>query len=136
MKTYIQYLEPHERPTSFYNIIPDIEKYLKMEIPPVLHPGTNQPIGPQDLASLFPMELIKQEVSREKEIAIPEEIQEIYETYRPTPMIRAHQLEKFLDTPAHIYFKYEGTTPSGSHKINTALLQAYYKKKKAKKDCD
>ena len=133
MKTYIQYLEPHERPTSFYNIIPDIEKYLKMEIPPVLHPGTNQPIGPQDLASLFPMELIKQEVSREKEIAIPEEIQEIYETYRPTPMIRAHQLEKFLDTPAHIYFKYEGTTPSGSHKINTALLQAYYSKKEGVK---
>ncbi|MFA7686204.1 MAG: TrpB-like pyridoxal phosphate-dependent enzyme [Candidatus Gracilibacteria bacterium] len=133
MKTYIQYLEPKERPTSFYNIIPDIENFLKIEIPPILHPGTKQPITPADLAPLFPMELIKQEVSREKEIAIPEEIQEIYETYRPTPMIRAAQLEKVLDTPAHIYFKYEGTTPSGSHKINTALLQAYYSKKEGVK---
>lgn len=133
MKTYIQYLEPKERPTSFYNIIPDIEKYLKIEIPPVLHPATKQPVTPDDLAPLFPMELIKQEVSREKEIDIPEEIQELYETYRPTPMIRAAQLEKILDTPAHIYFKYEGTTPSGSHKINTALVQAYYSKKEGVK---
>lgn len=133
MNTYIQYLEPKERPTAFYNIIPDIEKYLKMEIPPVLHPGTKQPVTPSDLAPLFPMELIKQEVSREKEIDIPEEIQDLYETYRPTPMIRAVQLEKVLDTPAHIYFKYEGTTPSGSHKINTALVQAYYSKKEGVK---
>ena len=133
MKNYIQYLDSSEMPKAFYNIIPDIEKYLKIEIPPVLHPGTKQPIGPTDLAPLFPMELIKQEVSREKEIPIPEEIMEIYGTYRSTPMIRARNLEKVLDTPAHIYFKYEGVTPSGSHKINTALLQAYYSKKEGVK---
>src|SRR2546422_703894 len=97
--------------------------------PPPLHPGTGQPIGPQDLAPLFPMELIKQEVSQERWIAIPEEIREIYRLWRPTPLYRARRLEKALDTPARIYYKYEGVSPAGSHKPNTAVAQAYYNKK-------
>ncbi|KKQ36046.1 MAG: Tryptophan synthase beta chain [candidate division WS6 bacterium GW2011_GWA2_37_6] len=134
MNNYIQFLNSSERPEYFYNIIPDIVKYLKVEIPPVLHPVTKQPVTPEDLKPLFPMELIKQEVSAEESIEIPDEIQEIYASYRPTPMIRARGLEKALGTPARIYFKYEGTTPSGSHKINTALVQAYYSKKEGVKN--
>ena len=96
--------------------------------PPPLHPGTGQPIGPRDLAPLFPMELIKQVVSTDREIEIPEPVRDAYALYRPSPLYRAHRLEKALDTPAHIYYKYEGGSPSGSHKPNTALAQAYYNK--------
>ncbi len=111
-------------PKAYYNITADLPKPL----PPVLHPGTRQPIGPSDLAPLFPMELIKQEVSPERFIEIPEPVREIYKLYRPTPLIRARRLEKMLDTPAHIYYKYEGASPAGSHKLNTATAQAFYNK--------
>src|ERR671912_390346 len=111
-------------PTRWYNIIAD----LKTPPAPVLHPGTGQPIGPADLAPLFPMELIKQVVSTDREIEIPEPVRDAYRLYRPSPLYRAHRLEKALDTPAHIYYKYEGGSPSGSHKPNTALAQAFYNK--------
>ena len=111
-------------PRSWYNIAADLPEAP----PPVLHPGTGQPIGPGDLAPLFPMELIKQVVSTEREIEIPDEVRDAYALYRPSPLYRAHRLEKALDTPAHIYYKYEGGSPSGSHKPNTALPQAYYNK--------
>ena len=94
--------------------------------PPPLHPGTNQPIGPDDLAPLFPMELIKQVVSTEREIEIPGPVRQAYALYRPSPLHRAHRLEKALDTPAHIYYKYEGVSAPGSHKPNTAIAQAFY----------
>ena len=99
-----------------------------MPPPPPLHPGTGQPIGPEDLAPLFPMELIKQVVSTEREIEIPEPVRDAYALYRPSPLYRAHRLEQALDTPAHIYYKYEGVSPSGSHKPNTAIAQAFYNK--------
>ena len=99
-----------------------------MPPPPPLHPGTGQPIGPDDLAPLFPMALIGQEVSGEREIEIPEPVRDAYRLYRPSPLYRAHRLEKALDTPAHIYYKYEGVSPAGSHKPNTALPQAFYNK--------
>ena len=118
-------LEEKQMPTRWYNIQPDLPKPL----PPYLHPGTKQPLGPADLAPLFAMELIKQEVSQERYIDIPEEVQEIYHLWRPTNLFRAHRLEKYLDTPAKIYYKYEGTSPPGSHKPNTAVAQAYYNKK-------
>jgi tryptophan synthase beta chain len=111
-------------PTHWYNIAADLPKAP----PPPLHPGTHQPIGPADLAPLFPMELIKQEVSTERYIEIPDEVREIYKLWRPTPLIRARRLEKALGTPAHIYYKYEGASPVGSHKPNTAVAQAYYNK--------
>ncbi len=111
-------------PTRWYNIQADLPRPL----PPVLHPGTKQPIGPDDLAPLFPMELIKQEVSTERFIDIPEEVREIYKLWRPTPLLRARRLEKALGTTARIYYKYEGVSPSGSHKLNTAVPQAYYNK--------
>jgi len=111
-------------PTRWYNIQADLPRPL----PPVLHPATHKPVGPEDLAPLFPMALIGQEVSTERWIEIPEEVREIYKLWRPTPLIRARRLEKALDTPAHIYFKYEGVSPSGSHKLNTAVPQAYYNK--------
>lgn len=117
-------LPESEIPTHWYNIAADLPKAP----PPPLHPGTGQPIGPADLAPLFPMELIKQEVSTERYIEIPDEVREIYKLWRPTPVIRARRLEKALDTPAHIYFKYEGASPVGSHKPNTAVAQAYYNK--------
>jgi tryptophan synthase beta chain len=121
-------LQENEMPTAWYNIQMDFETPL----PPVIHPGTGQPIGPQDLAPLFPMDLIMQEVAvgpyAARFVDIPEEVQEAYKLWRPTPLIRARRLEKALDTPAHIYFKYEGTSPSGSHKPNTAVPQAYYNK--------
>lgn len=100
---------------------------------PPLHPGTKQPIGPDDLAPLFPMDLIMQEVSQEPWIDIPDEVRDIYRIWRPTPLYRAYNLEKLLDTPAKIYYKYEGTSPSGSHKPNTAVPQAYYNKKQGVK---
>ncbi|MCB1159660.1 MAG: TrpB-like pyridoxal phosphate-dependent enzyme, partial [Leptospiraceae bacterium] len=100
---------------------------------PPLHPGTKQPIGPEDLAPIFPMELIKQEVSQERWIAIPEEVRDYYKIWRPTPLYRARKLEKALDTPAKIYYKYEGTSPAGSHKPNTAIPQAYYNKQEGVK---
>src|SRR4030066_423560 len=94
-----------------------------------MHPGTGQPIGPQDLAPLFPMELIKQEVSQERWIAIPDGVRDVLRLWRPSPLYRARRLEKALGTPAHIYYKYEGVSPAGSHKPNTAIAQAYYNKK-------
>jgi len=116
------YLDESEMPKAWYNITADMPN---KPMPP-LHPGTKEPIGPEDLAPLFPMELIKQEVSSEEFIEIPEEVQDIYKLYRPSPLFRAHNLEKALDTPAKIYYKYEGGSPSGSHKPNTAIPQAYY----------
>jgi tryptophan synthase beta chain len=113
-----------ELPTHFYNIAAD----LPVPLPPPLHPGTKEPIGPEALAPLFPMELIRQEVSTERHIEIPEEVRAIYRTYRPSPLVRALSLEKALDTPAHIYYKYEGVSPAGSHKPNTAIAQAFYNK--------
>ena len=117
-------LPQSEIPQQWYNIQADLPRPL----PPVLHPGTKQPVGPDDLAPLFPMALIMQEVSQERYIDIPEEVREIYKLWRPTPLLRARRLEKALDTPAHIYYKYEGVSPSGSHKLNTATPQAYYNK--------
>ena len=118
------FMEEAEIPTQWYNIQADLPEPL----PAVLHPGTGQPIGPQDLAPLFPMELIKQEVSTERWIDIPEPVREVYRLWRPTIVHRAHRLEKALDTPAKIFYKYEGTSPPGSHKPNTAVAQAYYNK--------
>src|SRR5688572_8073542 len=111
-------------PRAWYNIAAD----LPVAAPPVLHPGTGNPIGPDDLAPLFPMELIKQVVSRDREIEIPDPVREAYALYRPSPLHRAKRLERALDTPAHIYYKYEGASPAGSHKVNTALAQAFYAK--------
>ena len=115
-------LDDERIPRSFYNINAD----LREPAPPPLHPGTGQPIGPADLAPLFPMELIKQVVSTEREIEIPDPVREAYALYRPSPLYRARRLERVLDTPAHIYYKYEGVSPSGSHKPNTAIAQAFY----------
>jgi len=109
-------------PRYWYNIQAD----LPVPLPPVLHPGTMQPIGPSDLAPLFPMDLIAQEVSTEREIEIPEPVREIYRLWRPSPLYRAHRLEKVLQTPAKIFYKYEGVSPAGSHKPNTAVAQAFY----------
>ena len=118
-------LDEKDMPTSWYNIQADLPEPL----PPVLHPGTGKPVTPDDLAPLFPMELIIQEVSTERYIEIPEEVQAIYHTWRPTILHRAYRLEKLLDTPARIFYKYEGTSQAGSHKPNTAVAQAYYNKK-------
>ena len=118
-------LTENELPKNYYNIIAD----LQTTIPPVLNPETKKPVGPEDLAPLFPIELIKQEVSSSRFIEIPDEVIDIYKLYRPTPLYRARSLEKILDTPAKIYYKYEGVSPTGSHKPNTAIPQAYYNKK-------
>src|ERR671927_900113 len=117
-------LDESEIPTHWYNVVPDLPRPPA----PVLHPGTGQPIGPADLAPLFPMALIMQEVSQERAIEIPEEIQAVYRQWRPTPLFRARRLERALDTPAKIYYKYEGVSPVGSHKPNTAVPQAFYNK--------
>ena len=117
-------LDEQDIPTRWYNIQAD----LPTPLAPPLHPGTGQPIGPQDLAPLFPMELIKQEVSRERWIDIPDEIRDALTLWRPSPLYRARRLEKALGTPARIYYKYEGVSPAGSHKPNTAVAQAYYNK--------
>jgi tryptophan synthase beta chain len=111
-----------EIPTHWVNLLPD----LPGEPLPPLNPGTGQPAGPGDLSPIFPMGLIEQEVSAEPEIEIPDEVREIYRLWRPTPLYRARRLERALDTPAHIYYKYEGVSPAGSHKPNTAVAQAYY----------
>ena len=111
-------------PKNWYNIAADLPE----PAPAVLHPGTGQPIGPDDLAPLFPMELIGQEVSVERDITIPEPVRDILRTWRPTPLFRARRLEQLLETPAKIYYKYEGASPAGSHKPNTAIPQAFYNK--------
>ncbi|MFZ9877181.1 MAG: TrpB-like pyridoxal phosphate-dependent enzyme [Chitinophagaceae bacterium] len=118
------FLSPNQTPKQFYNIMADL---TNRPLPP-LHPQTKQPVGPQDLAPLFPMELIKQEVSGERFIEIPDEVRSLYQLYRPSPLVRAKRLEKALKTNAKIYYKYEGGSPSGSHKTNTAIAQAYYNK--------
>nr|WP_294512812.1 TrpB-like pyridoxal phosphate-dependent enzyme [uncultured Rhodopila sp.] len=117
-------LDETKIPRDWYNIVAD----LPQPPPPALHPGTLQPLGPDDLAPIFPMELILQEVSAERTIAIPEPVREIYRQWRPSPLIRARRLEAALDTPARIYFKYEGVSAAGSHKLNTAIAQAFYNK--------
>src|SRR5438445_13679649 len=125
-----RYLLDEDRiPRAWYNIAAD----LPSPLPPPLHPGTGQPIGPADLAPLFPMELIKQEVSRERWIEIPEPVRDAYKLWRPTPLIRALGLEKVLGGPARIYYKWEGVSPAGSHKPNTAIAQAYYNKQEGTK---
>ena len=115
-------LDESDMPTAWYNVVPD----LPAPPPPPLHPGTGEPVGPDDLAPLFPQALIAQEVSTERYIPIPDEVQEVYRLWRPSPLYRAHRLEKALGTPARIYYKYEGVSPVGSHKPNTAVPQAYY----------
>ncbi|HEU5016282.1 MAG TPA: TrpB-like pyridoxal phosphate-dependent enzyme [Roseiflexaceae bacterium] len=129
MDTVKYVLSEDQMPTAWYNIQAD----LPVPLPPPLHPGTGQPIGPDDLAPLFPMALIMQEVSTERTIDIPEEVQAVYRQWRPTPLYRARRLEKALDTPAKIYYKYEGVSPAGSHKPNTAIPQAYYNKQEGVK---
>lgn len=116
------HLDPEEMPRRWYNILPDLPEPL----PPPLDPETGKPLGPEKLAPLFPMELIKQEVSTKRFIDIPEEVLEVYRIYRPTPLFRAKYLEEKLGTPAKIFYKYEGVSPTGSHKPNTAIAQAYY----------
>jgi tryptophan synthase beta chain len=114
-------LSEKDIPSHWVNLLPD----LPGDPVPPLHPGTKQPVGPDDLAAIFPMALIRQEVSPEPEVEIPEPVRDAYGLWRPTPLYRAWRLEKALDTPAHIYYKYEGTSPAGSHKPNTAVAQAY-----------
>jgi tryptophan synthase beta chain len=122
----VKYLLPEsDIPTHWVNLMAD----LPGPPAPPLHPATKEPLGPQDLAPIFPMGLIEQEVSSEPEIEIPEEVREIYKLWRPTPLYRARRLERALDTPAHIYYKYEGGSPAGSHKPNTAVAQAFYNKR-------
>jgi tryptophan synthase beta chain len=115
-------LEESGLPEAWYNIAAD----LPSPPPPVLHPGTGQPVGPDDLAPLFPMEIILQEVSTERYVEIPELVRDVYRQWRPTPLYRARRLERALDTPARVFYKYEGVSPTGSHKPNTAVAQAYY----------
>lgn len=123
------FLSEREMPTQWYNIQADMPN----KVMPPLHPATKQPVGPEDLAPLFPMELIKQEVSQERYIDIPEEVQDIYKIWRPSPLIRAINLEKALDAPVKIYYKNESVSPPGSHKPNTAVPQAYYNYKEGVK---
>ncbi len=118
-------LDENEMPKKWYNINPDLPKPL----PAPLHPGTHEPLTPKDLAPLFPMELIRQEMSMERHIPIPEEVRDIYRLWRPAPLYRARRLEKALKTKARIYYKWEGVSPAGSHKPNTAIPQAYYNMK-------
>jgi tryptophan synthase beta chain len=115
-------LDESEMPTRWYNVIPD----LPSPPPPPLHPATHQPVGPEDLAPLFPMDLILQEVTQDSYVDIPDEVLDVYRLWRPSPLYRAHRLEKALGTPAHLYYKYEGVSPAGSHKPNTAVPQAFY----------
>ena len=125
MTDTVKYLLDETRmPKHWYNLVAD----LPVPPPPVLHPGTMQPVGPDDLAPLFPMELIMQEVTTEREVPIPEPVREVYRQWRPSPLYRARRLEKVLQTPAKIYYKYEGVSPAGSHKPNTAVPQAFYNK--------
>lgn len=123
MSRQVKFLLDESRlPKAWYNIVAD----LPVPLPPVLHPGTMQPVGPDDLAPLFPMALIAQEVSSEREVEIPEPVRDVYRQWRPSPLYRAYGLEKELDTPAAIYYKYEGVSAAGSHKPNTAVPQAFY----------
>ncbi|MEB2317710.1 MAG: TrpB-like pyridoxal phosphate-dependent enzyme [Pseudomonadota bacterium] len=123
MGSQTKYLLDESRiPKRWYNIQADLPRPMA----PVLHPGTMQPVGPDDLAPLFPMELIMQEVTTEREVEIPEPVRDIYRLWRPSPLFRAHRLEKALGTPAKIFYKYEGVSPAGSHKPNTAVAQAFY----------
>jgi len=124
------FLSEKEMPQKWYNINPD----LPAQLPPPLHPGTGKPVGPQDLAPLFPMEVIKQEMSMEPWIEIPDDVLKIYKLWRPSPLHRARRLEKALKTPARIYFKNESVSPAGSHKPNTAVAQAYYNKQEGVKN--
>ncbi len=125
MSETVKYLLDERRiPTSWYNLMAD----LPSPPPPVLHPGTLKPVGPDDLAPLFPMELILQEVSTAREVEIPRPVRDIYRQWRPSPLYRARRLERVLETPARIYYKYEGVSPAGSHKPNTAVAQAFYNK--------
>jgi tryptophan synthase beta chain len=116
-------LSEEEIPTSWVNLLADLPGDPP---PPPLSPATGEPVGPEDLAAIFPMAIIGQEVSTDPEIAIPEEVRDVYRLWRPTPLLRARRLERELDTPAHIYYKYEGVSPAGSHKPNTAVAQAFY----------
>lgn len=113
-----------EIPTQWYNILADFPEPM----PPPLHPGTKQPISPDALLAIFPENLVRQEVSSERWIDVPEEVREIYSLWRPTPLLRAVRFERALNTPAHIYYKYEGSSPAGSHKVNTSVAQAYFNK--------
>src|SRR2546421_1098240 len=122
MSTLRFVLDEDQIPKHWYNIAAD----LPTPAPPVLHPGTHQPVGPDDLAPLFPMALIAQEVTAEREVEIPGPIRDVYRMWRPSPLHRARRLEQVLDTPAKIYYKYEGVSPAGSHKPNTAVAQAFY----------
>ena len=124
MRTTKYLLSEREMPRSYYNLLAD----LPSAPPPVLHPGTKQPVGPDDLAPIFPMSLIEQEVTTAREVEIPEPILEAYSLYRPSPLFRAHRLEAAIGTSSKIYYKYEGVSPAGSHKPNTAIAQAYYNK--------
>ena len=121
------HLDESEMPTQWYNVVAD----LPSPPPPALHPGTHQPVGPDDFAPLFPMAMIEQEVTAERYIDIPGEVLDIYQLWRPSPLFRAHRLEALLDTPARIYYKYEGVSPAGSHKTNTSVPQAYYNHRRA-----
>ena len=125
MPDTVKYLLDETRlPKDWYNIVADLPRAPE----PVLHPGTLKPVGPQDLEPLFPMALIQQEASSERTIEIPEPVREVYRQWRPSPLYRACRLERALDTPAKIYYKYEGVSPAGSHKPNTAVAQAFYNK--------
>ena len=125
MSDTVKYVLDESRiPKAWYNIVAD----LPAPPPAVLHPGTLKPVGPDDLAPLFPMELILQEVTQDREVEIPEPVRDVYRQWRPCPLYRARRLEKALQTPARIYYKYEGVSPAGSHKPNTAVPQAFYNK--------
>jgi tryptophan synthase beta chain len=122
MSQYKYLLDEKDLPERWYNVTAD----MASPPPPPLNPATREPLGPEALAPLFPVSLIEQEVTGERYVGIPDEVREVYKLWRPTPLYRAHRLEKALQTPAHIYYKYEGTSPAGSHKPNTAVAQAYY----------
>jgi tryptophan synthase beta chain len=125
MSQPIQFLlRAEEMPAHWYNLLADFPEPM----PPPLHPGTKQPVKLEDMTAIFPENLVRQEMSPEREIEIPQEVRDVYALYRPTPLLRAVRLERALNTPAHIYYKYEGVSPAGSHKPNTAIPQAYYNK--------
>jgi tryptophan synthase beta chain len=125
MSTPLQFTLPaSEIPSHWYNLMADFPE----QMPPPLHPGTRQPVTPDVMGAIFPDNLIAQEMSSDRQIEIPQEVRDVYALYRPTPLLRAVRLEKALQTPAHIYYKYEGVSPAGSHKPNTAIPQAYYNK--------
>jgi tryptophan synthase beta chain len=130
MSKPIQFLlRAEEMPTHWYNLLADFPEPL----PPPLHPGTREPVTPDLMMAIFPANLVIQEMSPERTIEIPQEVRDVYALYRPTPLLRAVRLEKALQTPAHIYYKYEGVSPAGSHKPNTAIPQAFYNKQEGVK---